>query len=375
MSQGKVFLVGSQEAELLPMDETPYAREDILQELLERYPDLLAGDQITPEEPRRWLLIKREAGVPAEEGGSDHWSLDHLFVDQDGVPTFVECKRATDTRGRREVVAQMLDYAANGTAYWGIDRIRQDAAETAQASGRTLDEAVQTLLGADEMDEDAVEAFWHSVEENLREGRVRLVFVSDHTPRPLRRLVEFMNEKMADVEVLAVEVQQYVGGAQKVVVPRVIGMTEATRSAKARSSTSRTPITAEEVIERSTPAAAAEIRRLLDETEARGLTIYWGTTGFSVRRQLRASVPMTSFAYIYPPNRFELYLKGLSADPARAEEIRSSLLALGEFEEGGAYTLRVYVAEATRGLWRNAWATMLAALDQIAEREWEVPLP
>jgi len=38
--------------------------------------------------------------------------LDHLLLDQDGIPTFVECKRASDTRIRREVVAQMLDYAA-----------------------------------------------------------------------------------------------------------------------------------------------------------------------------------------------------------------------------------------------------------------------
>lgn len=42
------------------------------------------------------------------------WSLDHLVVDQDAVPTFVEVKRASDTRARREVMAQMLDYAAKG---------------------------------------------------------------------------------------------------------------------------------------------------------------------------------------------------------------------------------------------------------------------
>jgi hypothetical protein len=48
--------------------------------------------------------------------GGAWWSLDHLVVDQDAVPTFVEVKRASDTPARREVVAQMLDYAANGRA-------------------------------------------------------------------------------------------------------------------------------------------------------------------------------------------------------------------------------------------------------------------
>lgn len=117
MSKAKIFLVGETEKVLVPMEETPYAAEDILQGLLEDYPDLVPGDQINPDYPRKWLLIKREAGVPSCQDGSDNWSLDHLFVDQDGIPTFIECKRATDNRIRREVVAQMLDYAANGTIY------------------------------------------------------------------------------------------------------------------------------------------------------------------------------------------------------------------------------------------------------------------
>jgi len=52
-------------------------------------------------------------GVPSIDGGGDRWSADHLFLDQDAIPTFVEVKRSTDTRIRREVVGQMLDYAAN----------------------------------------------------------------------------------------------------------------------------------------------------------------------------------------------------------------------------------------------------------------------
>ena len=87
--------------------------------------------KINPENPRRWLLVRREMGVPAEEGGGSVGSLDHLYLDQDGIPTFVECKRAADTRSRREVVAQMLDYAANGTEYWPMERLRQAAAATA----------------------------------------------------------------------------------------------------------------------------------------------------------------------------------------------------------------------------------------------------
>src|SRR6266851_3969207 len=121
MWKAKIYLQRLGADALIPMEETAYASEDRLQDYLARYPDLLPGDQINPDAPRRWLLVTREMPVPghALEGG--RWSLDHLFLDQDAIPTFVECKRASDTRGRREVVAQMLDYAANGTEYWSID--------------------------------------------------------------------------------------------------------------------------------------------------------------------------------------------------------------------------------------------------------------
>jgi hypothetical protein len=114
--QGHIFNIQS-DGQLVKMDEEASPTEDKFQELLASYPDLLAGDQINSDAPREWLLIKREMGVPDEDGGGDRWSVDHLFLDQDGIPTLVEVKRSTDTRIRREVVGQMLDYAANALVY------------------------------------------------------------------------------------------------------------------------------------------------------------------------------------------------------------------------------------------------------------------
>jgi hypothetical protein len=103
---------------LVELRERSYDSEARLQELLARYPSLLAGDQMEAAEPRRWVLVAREMGLLSEEDGSDRWSVDHLFLDQDGVPTIVEVKRSSDSRIRREVIGQMLDYAANGVRYW-----------------------------------------------------------------------------------------------------------------------------------------------------------------------------------------------------------------------------------------------------------------
>jgi hypothetical protein len=109
---------------LVEMSERPYDSEDLLQGLLARYPNLLAGDQMEDSEPRRLLLISREVSLGSEDDGGGRWSVDHLFLDQDAVPTIVEVKRSTDTRIRREVVGQMLDYAANAVVYWPVETLR-----------------------------------------------------------------------------------------------------------------------------------------------------------------------------------------------------------------------------------------------------------
>ena len=173
MEKGRIFLVSKDKRDLTPMNETTYTTEDELQDYLARHPDLLPGDQIDPEAPRRWLLVAREMGVPGDESLGNRWSLDHLFLDQDGIPTFVECKRASDTRSRREVVAQMLDYAANGVQYWPVDHLRQAATETARSQDRSLDDEIRALIGAGDIGVEEgteIDDYWSQVESNLRNG-------------------------------------------------------------------------------------------------------------------------------------------------------------------------------------------------------------
>jgi len=201
------------------MTEQKYDSEELLQELLAKYPNLLAGDQMDSSSPRRWLLISRELGVPSEEEGGGRWSLDHLFLDQDGIPTLVEVKRSSDTRLRREVVGQMLDYAANAIVYWPVERIRTKFETNYEADNIDPKTALTEVLGADKDQEE----FWQKVKTNLQAGKVRLVFVADEIPSELRRIVEFLNEQMDPAEVLAVEITQYAGKGLKTLVPRVIG--------------------------------------------------------------------------------------------------------------------------------------------------------
>ena len=120
---GKIYLFQN-DGQSVAMTETYYELDNLLQELLSKHPDILAGDQMNSNAPRRWVLVKREMGVPDAKEGSERWAVDHLFLDQDGIPTLVEVKRSKDTRARREVVAQMLDYAANAVVYWSLNTLQ-----------------------------------------------------------------------------------------------------------------------------------------------------------------------------------------------------------------------------------------------------------
>lgn len=235
-----IFLI-QENGDLVEMNETPPYSEDLLQTWLEKYPSLLAGHQIDPSAPRRWLLIERECGVPSEAGGGGRWSADHLFIDQDAIPTIVEVKRSANTQIRREVVGQMLDYAANAVVYWPVERLRERFAKT---HGEAADEKLNEFLD-DEMEP---EEFWQLANKNLQDRKVRLLFVADEIPPELQRIVEFLNEQMNQTEVLAIEIKQFVGRGQTGLVPRVIGRT-AEAQVKKSSTLSGAPATVEEIIE------------------------------------------------------------------------------------------------------------------------------
>jgi hypothetical protein len=202
------------------MREELYEAEELLQALIAEHPEVLAGDE--SGEQSAWLLVQREAGVGP-------WSLDHLYLDQAGVPTLVEVKRSSDTRARREVVAQMLDYAANAAGYWSADSLRTWFEGECKQKQLDPEKTLSEAFGVTDSD-----GYWETVKTNLAADRIRLVFVADEIPSELRRIIELLNRQMTDIEVFAIEVKQYIDATAErhTFVPRVIGQTEAARAAK-----------------------------------------------------------------------------------------------------------------------------------------------
>lgn len=55
MMRGVIYLV--------EIEEEEYDSEELLQKNLAQYPRLLAGKQINPNEPRKWLLVEPETSI------------------------------------------------------------------------------------------------------------------------------------------------------------------------------------------------------------------------------------------------------------------------------------------------------------------------
>lgn len=271
MSGDSIFFKVGGNLEVL--QHAPYDSEAVLQEALADHPEVIAGPTTGGDGEARLLLITREMGVPSADRGGSTFSLDHLFIDDEGVPVLVEVKRASDTRIRREVVGQMLDYAANAVVYWPLDLLRESLARRAAVESKSVEELLTNFRpGLD------AERFWQEVEANLQRGRIRMIFAADALPAELVRIIEFLNEQMSPAEVLGVELRQFAAGQHIAYVPHVVGRTTAaaqTKTASQGRAWNRDSFLSA-AAERCSDAELAVINRLFAHVEERGTGLSWG---------------------------------------------------------------------------------------------------
>jgi hypothetical protein len=305
------------EGELHPLQETPFPLEADLQEVVAEHPELLGGEQMDDSRPRRFALVTREVPIPDRLEGAGRWALDHLFVDQDAVPTLVEVKRASNSQLRREVVGQLLDYAANAVRYWTVT----DLASAFEATHADESDLVLARLVGHEIDD---AEFWERVSTNLAEGRARLIFLADRIPTELQAIVEFLNERLDPTEVLAVELRQYrTPDGPQVLVPRVIGMTAVAKSVRRSRSSARYA----DVLEASSPSAQQMEQRLLAWAAEAGIE---SRPGHKSRKfSTTAGVDLLNFYPAGPGLEFRLETIR-DADPALAQDL---LLRMSSFTE------------------------------------------
>jgi hypothetical protein len=249
--------------QLVPLESSGYASEKEFQQLLADSPELLASALDPSAEHGGWLLIDRELAIRPDETDGGRWSLDHLFIDADGVPTLVEVKRSSDPRARREVAGQMLDYAASFPTDWGAERLR--AQWEARVARQALDREAEMATFIDGSAFESEDEFWAGVQTKVAASRLRLLFVADRLSPTLIRIIEYLNTQMRETEVLGVEVARHGSEDASLVAyePVVRGRTTAVARTKSPSSQARTLDDFEAVLGEAHGAQVVDAARLL----------------------------------------------------------------------------------------------------------------
>jgi hypothetical protein len=168
--------------------------------------------------------------------------------------------------------------ALAATEYWPVSRLRERFEFRCTIDGLDPEEILsEFLLASVDPDE-----FWNRADKNLKERRLRLIFVADRIPAELQSIVEFLNEQMDHTEVLAIEIKQFASEqGVRCLAPRVIGQTAKAKEAKG--TRTRTVVKEEDFFsqlrERS-PEAANVARRILDWAVERSLPVNWRGSSF-----------------------------------------------------------------------------------------------
>ena len=170
------------------LDSKQFAYEEVLQRNIADLPALLPLGTVSDE-----LVSHLAIGAEWPAGGG---RADIVLIGSDGILTVVETKLSRNPEARREVIAQLLEYAAY-LSEWTIYEIQQRAEQFFKSDrcvstyrDEPFDKVLTNFL---EDSDESVEAFKGKVEQNLRQGRIRLIVAVDEVGEQAQKIVTFVN--------------------------------------------------------------------------------------------------------------------------------------------------------------------------------------
>lgn len=120
-----------------------------------------------------------------EDGG-----LTYVMVDTAGVVSLVESPAGEGDKAVRKIVGRGIDLAARLAADLNIQQIVQQAKGFWTSRGQRLDEAVVKKFG-----KLPSQAFWKKVASNLKQGRVRMIYLIPEPTTTVQRVVDFLHAR------------------------------------------------------------------------------------------------------------------------------------------------------------------------------------
>ncbi len=187
-----------------------------IQALLDAQPDVLPIEAISS----RWgplISLGREIGLAVGY-------VDNLYVSPAGELTLVEAKLWRNSEARREVVGQIIDYAA-ALATMSYEEL--DEAVQSSTPGPPIWARVKQSVHAPPEGYEPI--FIDTVTRNLRTGRFLLLIVGDGVRSNLHSIADLLGRHPAlafHLELVELRVHELPGGTDLLVVPTLVGRTE-----------------------------------------------------------------------------------------------------------------------------------------------------
>lgn len=306
----KIYAVNKSSTTITSLKVDTFENESEIQKLIANCPEVLSGEQMDQETPIEYLLVGAEVDIPNSSSKNSNWKLDHLFIDQYGKPTFVEVKRHDNPEINRKVVGQILEYTANAIAFWSPDFIESQLKERCQADDLDIDEVIKEHSGK------SVEDFMALVSENLEASKIRILIVGEQIPIRLETTLEFLNKNMPKVEVIALEIQRYTHNNEQIIVPKIVGATDAAKAkAKIELSEEEKHEMFFKTLEAQDKDKADFCRRVLTWADDRGMDYWYGSNSIVPKLPVVGHSVPAHIYYMRSTGVIEIMLKHLQKKP------------------------------------------------------------
>jgi hypothetical protein len=195
------------------VESNAYAAEKELQELLADSPDIISMEEIRPGAGPLVAAV-REFSLPVGY-------IDILAFTARGDIAIVECKLAKNTQAKREVIGQIMDYAAH-LWEWSYEELDQRIQSTGNPP---LAELVRK--NADDPDWDE-EVFRANISAALEQGNFILTIAVNEINEELHKIIRYINSAGTPAfSFAALEMRRFHKANIEMLVPHVFGQAQA----------------------------------------------------------------------------------------------------------------------------------------------------
>lgn len=160
--------------------------ETWLQNMIEKYPDILPVNEI---EPVYYPLVSIGKEVFTENGGS----IDNLFISTSGYLVLIETKLWRNPEAKRQVITQAIDYGSLLSS-WSYERLDNIVKKYSNHIEGHEVELASWVIQKSKLEEINPIQFEKTVSNNLRFGRFLIVIVGDKIRESLIDLVGYVNK-------------------------------------------------------------------------------------------------------------------------------------------------------------------------------------